>query len=364
MPQQPLEPPGEETRTEETRTEETRTEETRTEETYVEQPSYEETPVAEATESFPALLDAWYLTGATASGKTRVALELAERLGAEIISLDSMAVFIGMNIGTAKPSAADRQRVPHHLLDLLPPSQEFSLVDYLRAAHRVAAEIRERGRVPLFVGGTPLYLKSLLRGLSGGPAADWNFRGQIQEELQRVGEERGLALLHDRLRQVDPLAAAKLHPRDKRRVIRALEVNYLTGQPLSHQQVQFDEVPNPSAGRVFVLTWPRELLLRRIDERVDQMFAEGLIDEVRGLVTQHGSLSRTALQAVGYREVLEFLQGKLRQTEMIARVKVRTHQFSKRQETWFRGLAECRRVVLGEPFDAVQAAEQILTESQ
>ncbi|MFM7842936.1 MAG: tRNA (adenosine(37)-N6)-dimethylallyltransferase MiaA, partial [Planctomycetota bacterium] len=136
------------------------------------------------------------------------------------------------------------------------------------------------------------------------------------------------------------------------------------GQPLSHQQVQFDEVPTPSASRVFVLTWPRELLLRRIDERVDQMFADGLIDEVRGLVAQHGSLSRTALQAVGYREVIDFLQGTLREAEMIERVKVRTHQFSKRQETWFRGLAECRRVLLSEPFEAVRVAAEILAESQ
>ena len=320
-------------------------------------------PSEESSESFPPLLDAWYLTGATASGKTCVALELAQRLSAEIISLDSMALFIGMDIGTAKPSLEQRQRVPHQLLDLVPPSEEFSLVDYLRAAHRVAAEIRSRGHVPLFVGGTPLYLKSLLRGLSGGPAADWNFRRQIDAELQLVGEEPGLKLLHERLKQVDPLAAAKLHPHDKRRIIRALEVNFLTGQPLSHQQVQFDQAARREACRVFVLSWPREELLRRIDARVEQMFADGLIGEVQGLIERHGSLSRTAMQAVGYREVAEYLAGAADKLTAIERVKVRTRQFSKRQETWFRGLSECRRVALVPPLEPGRVADQIMAEA-
>src|SRR3954464_7849652 len=152
--------------------------------------------------------DCWYLTGATASGKTALAVELAHRLGAEIISLDSMAVYRGMDIGTAKPSPADRQRVPHHLLDLVPPTEEFSLSEYIDAAHAAIAEIKSRGREVLFVGGTPLYLKSLLRGVYQGPPADWEFRQQIERELQSLP----LAVLHERLQVIDPLLATKLHP--------------------------------------------------------------------------------------------------------------------------------------------------------
>lgn len=302
------------------------------------------------------ILDVWYLTGPTAAGKTAVGIELAERIGAEIISLDSMALFQGMNIGTAKPSAADRTRVPHHLLDIVPPSADFSLSDYLDAAHRAVAEIRSRGREPLFVGGTPLYLKSLLRGVFQGPPADWRFREQIEGELRQLP----LEALHQRLQVIDPLLALKLHPHDKRRIIRGLEVYRLTGQRLSHLQTQFDEANPPSATRVFVLAWPREVLHRRIDERVEQMFAVGLVDEVRGLLAKHGALSRTALQAVGYREVVEMLStpgGSL--ADCMTRVKARTRQFARRQETWFRSLAECRPFLLTGELSPAAVAEQI-----
>jgi tRNA dimethylallyltransferase len=302
------------------------------------------------------ILDAWYLTGPTAAGKTAVGIELAEQLGAEIISLDSMALFEGMDIGTAKPSAADRTRVPHHLLDIVLPSADFSLSDYLDAAHRAVAEIRSRGRQPLFVGGTPLYLKSLLRGVFQGPPADWQFREQIERELVQLPLES----LHQRLQVIDPLLALKLHPHDKRRIIRGLEVYRLTGQRLSHLQTQFDEANPPSATRVFVLTWPREVLHRRIDERVEQMFAAGLVDEVQRLLAKYGALSRTALQAVGYREVVEMLGtpgGSL--VDCIARVKARTRQFARRQETWFRSLAECRPFQLTDDLSPAAVAEQI-----
>jgi tRNA dimethylallyltransferase len=281
---------------------------------------------------------------------------LAERLQAEIISLDSMALFSGMNIGTAKPSPADRARVPHHLLDIVPPNADFSLSDYLDAAHRQVAEIRSRNRQVLFVGGTPLYLKSLLRGVFQGPPADWKFREQIERELAQVP----LEALHQRLQLIDPLLALKLHPHDKRRIIRGLEVYRLTGQRLSHLQTQFDESNPPSATRVFVLTWPRDVLHRRIDERVEQMFAAGLVDEVRGLLAEYGSLSRTALQAVGYREVVEMLTSPgLTLADCIERVKARTRQFARRQETWFRSLTECRPMPLSEGFSPAAVAEQI-----
>lgn len=324
----------------------------------------------------PPALDCWYLTGPTAAGKTRVGVELALRIGAEIISLDSMALYQGMDIGTAKPSAEDRSRVPHHLLDLVPPTKDFSLSEYIDAAHAAIADIKSRGREVLFVGGTPLYLKSLLRGVYQGPPADWEFRRQIDVELERVPVEA----LHQRLEVIDPLLAAKLHPRDKRRIVRGLEVFRLTGQRLSHLQTQFDEAPPAAARKVFVLTWPRDELHRRIDARVDQMFAAGLVEEVRGLLAKYGTLSRTAVQAVGYREVVEFLGGRgSRRAEetgnrgqgtedrgietlaaCIDRVKARTRQFARRQETWFRSLAECRPIEMREGVTAADVADTII----
>src|SRR5438874_673528 len=244
----------------------------------------------------PPAVDCWYLTGPTAAGKTQVGVELALRLNAEIVSLDSMAVYRGMDIGTAKPPSFERERVRHHLLDIAAPSEEFSLSEYMDAAHAAISEVKSRGREVLFVGGTPLYLKSLLRGVYQGPPADWEFRQQIEQELRSLP----LEALHQRLELIDPLLAAKLHPHDKRRIIRGLEVFKLMGQRLSHLQTQFDEGRPSSQANVFVLSWPREELHRRIDARVEQMFAAGLVDEVRGLLARYGTLSRTAMQAVGY----------------------------------------------------------------
>jgi tRNA dimethylallyltransferase len=305
----------------------------------------------------PPACGCWYLTGPTAAGKTRVGIELALRIGAEIVSLDSMALYQDMDIGTAKPSAEDRGRVPHHLLDLVTPTEEFSLSDYIDAAHAAVRDIQSRGRQVLFVGGTPLYLKALLRGVYQGPPADWEFRRQIDEELASLPAPA----LHQRLQVIDPLLAAKLHPNDKRRIVRGLEVFRLTGQRLSHLQTQFDEGRPPRDAKVFVLAWPRDELHRRIDARVEQMFASGLVEEVRGLLAKYGTLSRTAMQAVGYREVIEHLgdreQGTGDRAACVELVKARTRQFARRQETWFRSLSECQFVEMhtGQPPEHIAA---------
>jgi tRNA dimethylallyltransferase len=298
-----------------------------------------------------AFRDCYFLTGPTASGKTAVGLALAERIEGEILSMDSMAVYRGMDIGTAKPSAEEQSRVPHHLLDIVEPSVEFSIAQYLEAAGNAVRTIRSRGMRALFVGGTPLYLKALLRGMFSGPAADATVRGRL---LERVRVE-GAAALHAELARMDPAAAARLHPNDVRRVIRALEVFELTGCPISQHQRQFDQ---PATPRVVVLQWPRNKLYERIERRVDAMFAAGLVDEVRRLREQ-GPLGKTSLQAVGYREVLQHLAGERPLPETIGLVKTRTRQFAKRQMTWFRSLAECEFLAVDDPFEPQCIAQEV-----
>jgi tRNA dimethylallyltransferase len=300
---------------------------------------------------------AWFLTGPTASGKTAVGLELAERIGAEIVSLDSMAVYRGMDIGTAKPSLAERQRVPHHLIDMVDPQQTFSVAQYLTAAHAAARQIVARGRVPLFVGGTPLYLKGLLRGLFAGPPAD----EALRQRWAAWALAAGPGALHARLADVDPAAAARLHPQDTRRLIRALEVFDRTGVPISRWQQQFDRA---GPGRVFVLAWPRALLSARINDRVVQMFAVGLVDEVRRLTAGGAALGRTAGAALSYREVAEHLAGLRTEDETLHLIQTRTRQLAKRQLTWFRSLAECQEVPCQAAQTAAETAAQIVARAQ
>lgn len=305
---------------------------------------------------FEPIKECWFLTGPTASGKTTVGLGLANKLNAEIISLDSMAIYREMDIGTAKPTPADRTVVPHHLVDIVDPTDDFSLASYLDAAHECVESIRSRGKQVLFVGGTPLYLKSLLRGLFEGPPPDWEFRREVRAEVDRVGMDA----LHDRLRQVDPLTANKLPKGDLRRIIRALEVYKVTGQPISHKQLHFEEGLPAEDCRVFVLTWSREDLIERINARVERMFELGLIDEARGLRDRHATLSRTAAQAVGYRESFAVLDSQMVVSDAIERVKIRTRRFAKRQRTWFRGLSECRPVERHNEDNEDSLIEQIL----
>lgn len=302
--------------------------------------------------------DCWFLTGATAVGKTAVGLALAERLGAEIISLDSMAIYRGMDIGTAKPTPVEQRRVPHHLIDILDPDEEFSIERYLDAAHAKIAEIAARGREVLFVGGTPLYLKALLRGLSAGPPANWELREQIEAEVAQVGNQA----LYERLEQVDPLAASNIHPHDTRRLIRALEVFRATGEPISHQQYHFDEGRTADECRVFVLRRTREEQHERINARVDDMIARGLVDEVSRLAAAGPGLGRTASQAVGYREAQQFLDDQCDRDTMLANIKTRTRRFAKRQGTWFRSLGECRFVDISGECDAAAVANDIATQ--
>jgi tRNA dimethylallyltransferase len=284
--------------------------------------------------STAALHRAVFLTGPTASGKTACGIALARRLDAEIVAVDSMTLYRGLDVGTAKPTLEERSGVPHHLIDVLDPWQAASVADYLSWAARTCEQVKSRGKRALFVGGTPLYLKALLRGLFEGPEAEPDLRSRLEAEAERSGN----ASLHGRLTRLDPATATRLHPNDRRRIIRALEVLELTGVPLSELQRQHDR---PASGvRVFALSRPRAELHRRIEGRVVAMFEGGLVEEVRGLLDGPRPPHDVPMQGIGYREVRDHLNGLMNVQETISRTQARTRQFAKRQETWFRGLAE------------------------
>lgn len=299
----------------------------------------------------------WFLTGATASGKSSISLEMARLLNAEIISLDSMAIYRGMDIGTAKPGKAEQSEVPHHLIDIVDPVEQFSVSQYRDAAIEAIDRINAQGKKVLFVGGTALYLKALLRGMFNGPPADWDFRKEVENEIAEMGAE----FLHQRLEMIDPVSASNLHPNDHRRIIRALEVYKTTGKPISHWQMEFDQGTPAEQCRVFTIRHERSRLHGRIEQRVDQMFEHGLVEEVEGLLKQWDQLSHTASQAVGYREVIAHLDGKMTTDEMQEKVRVRTRRFARHQETWFRGMKECQIVDLEEDFEPKAIAEHLIS---
>jgi tRNA dimethylallyltransferase len=289
---------------------------------------------------------AFILTGPTACGKSALALDLAERLHGEIIALDSMTVYRGMDIGTAKPSREDRLRVPHHLIDILDPWESLTVASWLDRARAASRDITSRGKRPLLVGGTPFYLKALLYGLFPGPPADESLRRELEAEAERDGK----AALHARLAAVDPRTAARLHPNDVRRVVRALEVHALTGKPISAWQQTWDtpafaaspaSAPPPARIPAVVLELPRDLLYDRINQRVNIMLEAGWLEEARRLLQLSRPPGREARQALGYRELLAHLEGNgPGWQETIDLIATHTRQFAKRQLTWFRHLPQ------------------------
>jgi tRNA dimethylallyltransferase len=270
-----------------------------------------------------------FIAGPTAVGKSEVALLLAEKIGGEIISADSMQVYRGLDIGTAKPSPAERARVPHHLIDICDLTENFDAAQFIRLAQKAVAEIQARGRVPVFCGGTGLYFKAFLSGLGEAPATN----PELRAELEAASFE---ALLHE-LRERDPAAYEKIDKQNPRRVIRAVEVIRLTGKKFSEQRAEWkSEVRSQKSGKAFCFTRPAADMHARINARVDAMFARGLVEETRALL-QHGlEQNKTAMQAIGYRQVVEYLRDERSLTETIELVKSRTRQFAKRQLTWFR----------------------------
>lgn len=276
--------------------------------------------------------DCWILSGPTASGKTALSLLLARRLEAEIVSVDSMAVYRGLDIGTAKPTAAQQAEVTHHLIDVAAPGEIYTVARWLADAAAAVESCRGRGKRVLFVGGTPLYLRALRDGLDPQPAGNPELRRRLEEEVQATGS----GPLHARLAEVDPVAAARIHGNDTRRIIRALEVVEVTGQPLPTSWADPRPLHPVFARQMLVLDQPRRILRERIDRRVEAMFAEGLIEETRVAAGRPGGLGATARQAAGYAEALEVLAGKMTPNQAILLTQQRTRQLAKRQLTWLR----------------------------
>jgi tRNA dimethylallyltransferase len=271
------------------------------------------------------------LVGPTAVGKTAVSVAVAKRLGAEIISGDSMQVYRGMEIGTAKITPAEMDGVPHHLIDIREPDEPFSVAEFQNQVDGLIREIVGRGRLPMLVGGTGLYVRSVLQPYS---FVEQEVDHDLREQLHREAAEHGPGHLHQRLAEVDPEAAARLHPNDERRIVRALEVFLTTGVRISETQTALEA--EPRYDDLFLgLTMDRDLLYSRIDQRVDQMLAAGWLGEVKGLLQRYPP-HLPALEAIGYRELVWHLRGLLTWPEAVALIKRNTRRFAKRQFTWFR----------------------------
>ena len=304
-------------------------------------------------------LTAYALLGPTASGKSSLALAAAERLPLEIVSLDSAQVYRGMDVGTAKPGAAERARVPHHLLDLVDPDQSYSAWRWREDALRAINEIFSRERIPLLVGGTMLYYRALVGGLDALPGADAGVRAEIDADAAR----RGWPALHAELARVDPETARRLKPNDAQRVQRALEVWRVTGKPLSALHGRsVDRLPFKIRG-LALFPSDRALLHRNIEQRFDSMLEAGLVEEVRSLKKRFRlSASLPSMRAVGYRQVWDYLDGTASKAEMRERAVAATRQLAKRQLTWLRSFPELLRLDAGGAQHAAVALDLLLHE--
>ncbi len=274
------------------------------------------------------------ITGPTATGKTRLGVMLALELGGEVVSADSMQLYRGMDIGTAKPTPAEMQGVPHHLIDVAEPWEGWSAAKFVEAARAACLDIISRGRLPIVVGGTGLYIDSLVQGRSFGAVDE---TGETRRELEERYDEIGGAAMLRELAQLDPERAAKLSPNDKKRVVRAYEVYLLTGRTITELDRESREREPEFDAKYIILGWAsRDELYRRIDARVDEMVAQGLFEEVEALLAEGLGPDTTAMQAIGYKEAAEALRGECSRDEAIDKIKRETRRYAKRQITWLR----------------------------
>ncbi len=273
------------------------------------------------------------IAGPTASGKTDLAIELASRVGGEIISADSMQIYREMNIGTAKPTEEEKRGIPHHMMDIVYPDEVFSAAQFQQGAKALIQEIVNRNKVPIVAGGTGLYINALVYNITfSDTIALWEYR----ERLQRLAQEEGPEALHELLQKVDEKSAASIHPNNVKRVIRALEVFETTGKPISEHQVESRREPPAFDFRIFGLDVDREILYERIEQRADKMITGGLYEEVQGLLEKGYSPDLVSLQGIGYKEMITSIQGHCSLIDAIDRIKVATRHLAKKQMTWFR----------------------------
>ena len=292
-----------------------------------------------------------YITGATASGKSALAMRLANTLGGEIISVDSMQVYCGLNIGTAKPSAQEQNEIQHHLIDVAQLSEAFDAAQFVSLAQQALKIIWKRGRVPIFCGGTGLYFRALIEGLGESPPGDESLRDELaQMPIESLVTELSIK---------DPEAAKQVDLKNPRRVLRAIEVIRLTGRPYSEQRIGWDNV-DKAPQNLFCISREVDVLNQRIHKRVDEMFNQGLVEETQTLVKKGLRNNRNACQALGYRQVLDLLDGKLDLENVVQQVKTKTRQFAKRQRSWFRNQMKCKFLEWPDEENLNSFSEQLL----
>ena len=283
------------------------------------------------------------ILGVTASGKGSLGFELAKALNGEIISVDSMKVYRRMDIGTAKPPLEKRRQIPCHLIDVVEPSESFGVDRFLELTAAAAAQIQSAGKQVVAVGGTAMYIKALLHGLFEGPASDAALRQRLLDDIAEIG----LPALHNRLAAIDPQAAARIHPNDQRRIVRALEVYELTGRPISALQQQWDADADAD-WCVLGLRRPKDIESARINLRVKRMAEQGLLDEVKRLLAEPAPLSKQARAAIGYAEVIAHLEGQGSFEDAVEQIKVNTRKLAKAQRTWFKTFRTVRWLDIAE----------------
>ena len=299
----------------------------------------------------------WVLTGPTACDKTEIGFTVAQKIEGEIISADSMLFYRGMDIGTAKPSLEMRELVPHHFIDIIDPWESYSVGRYVDDVESLISDVDTKERKFLIVGGSPLYIKGLVDGIFNGPAADWD----IRRELEELADEKGNQHVHDILQKIDPVKAVELHPNNLRRIIRAIEVYRITGKPVSVLQEEYKLARKSFQFKIICIAREREDIYRRINERVETMFDKGLVDEVRSLLDNPRGLSKQAKQALGYKEVIQYLDGGLALDDAKEMVKQSTRRFAKRQMTWFRSFPDIQWLEADEHEGPGPISDEIIT---
>lgn len=295
-----------------------------------------------------------FIAGPTCVGKSGIAIKLAQKLRAEIVSCDSMQVYQGMDIGTAKPSNEEQKSAPHYMISLIPLTQEYNVALYVNDANKAIDKIQTNNKIPLVVGGTGLYMKALIDGLFSGPSGNEEIRMKLEKRI----EKEGLSILYDELKKADPQSSEKIKPQDKRRIVRALEVYYVTGRPISTFQKEW--VAEKKDAVIIGLNRERKDLYERIDERVERMFEDGFVNEVRMLIGQGLRENKTAGHALGYKEILNYIYGKYTLEETKELVKRNTRRFAKRQLTWFGKDKRIKWVVINNSNSIDDIVEKIL----